>query len=60
MELLDWSGRQVRPGKRGSVARKVPPNLPWHGDTSFGGMYSFDPEERAVAATQIEPPRLGL
>jgi len=25
MELLDWTGRQVKPGKRGSVARKVLP-----------------------------------
>jgi len=25
LELLDWTGRQVQPGKRGSVARKVPP-----------------------------------
>ena len=27
LELLDWIGRQVRPGKRGSVAKKVPPIL---------------------------------
>ena len=27
LELLDWTGRQVKPGKRGSVARKVPPIL---------------------------------
>jgi len=26
-ELLDWTGRQVHPGKRGAVARKVPPIL---------------------------------
>ena len=24
LELLDWTGRQVMPGKRGAVARKVP------------------------------------
>ena len=24
LELLDWTGRQVKPGKRGVVARKVP------------------------------------
>jgi len=27
LELLDWTGRQVHPGKRGSVARKTPPIL---------------------------------
>ena len=27
LELPDWTGRQVKPGKRGSVARKVPPIL---------------------------------
>ena len=27
LELLDWTGRQVKPGKRGSVAQKVPPIL---------------------------------
>ena len=27
LELLDWTGRQVKPGKRGSVAKKVPPIL---------------------------------
>ena len=27
LELLDWTGRQVTPGKRGSVARKGPPIL---------------------------------
>jgi len=27
LELLDWTGRQVKPGKRGSVSKKVPPIL---------------------------------
>ena len=27
LELLDWTGRQVKHGKRGSMARNVPPIL---------------------------------
>ncbi len=27
LELVDWTGLQVQPGKRGSVARNVPPIL---------------------------------
>ena len=27
LELLDWTGRQLRPGKRGAIAKNAPPIL---------------------------------
>ena len=27
MELLDWSGRQLKPGKRGAIPKNAPPIL---------------------------------